>query len=99
MAKVYIVEQYGGEYEDAYDWNIAVFSTEQKAKEFIEIKRKEEETYISNVNKAYDVYNKEIKLKDSGLKRKEYKEYLGQDSEPEHYKMEEFELDKEPENE
>jgi len=99
MAKVYIIERYGGEYEDAYELNIAVFSTEQKATEFIERKKDEEYLHRYNIRKAYDIYNKKIKLKDSGFTLKEYKQYLNDDSEPKFYEMEEFELDKEPENE
>ena len=73
--KIYIVHEYGGEYEDKWDNILGAFTTLKKAQELRDRKKKENDEYSEKEELAYRVQNEEITLEQSGLSKEEYESY------------------------
>lgn len=74
--KIYIVHEYGGEYEDKWDTILGAFTTLEKAQELRDRKKKENDEYSEKEELALRVLNEEITLEQSGLSEAEYEIYL-----------------------
>ena len=75
--KVYIVHEYGGEWSDAWDSILGVFTVLEKAQELRNRKKKESDECVRKIELANKVYEDELTLKQSGLTKEEYEYYQG----------------------
>ena len=73
--KIYIVHEYGGEYEDKWDNILGAFTTLKKAQELRDRKKKENDEYSEKEELVLRVLNEEITLEQSGLSEEEYESY------------------------
>lgn len=73
--KIYIVHEYGGEYEDKWDTVLGAFTTLEKAQELRDRKKKENDEYSEKEELVLRVLNEEITLEQSGLSEEEYESY------------------------
>ena len=73
--KIYIVHEYGGEYEDKWDTVLGAFTTLKKAQELRDRKKKENDEYSEKEELVLGVLNEEITLEQSGLSEEEYESY------------------------
>lgn len=73
--KIYIVHEYGGEYEDKWDTVLGAFTTLKKAQELRDRKKKENDEYSEKEELVLRVLNEEITLEQSGLSEEEYESY------------------------
>ena len=73
--KIYIVHEYGGEYEDKWDTILGAFTTLEKAQELRDRKKKENDEYSEKEELVLRVLNEEITLEQSGLSEEEYESY------------------------
>lgn len=73
--KIYIVHEYGGEYEDKWDTILGAFTTLEKAQELRDRKKKENDEYSKEEELVCKVCNEEITLEQSGLSEEEYESY------------------------
>lgn len=93
--KIYIVHEYGGEYEDKWDTILGAFTTLEKAQELRDRKKKENDEYSKNVELACRIQDGEITLEQSGLSEEEYESYCEWYSDDYVYYITQITLDKE----